>query len=86
FNILMCDSKYLYAHCSTKLAWVTRKAPFGKAKLVDEDLSIDFCHKMLPDDVITILATEPLTDNETWQRAQKGDFLVFKDGFQLSIK
>lgn len=83
FNMLLCDSKYLYAHCSTKLVWVTRKAPFGKAKLVDEEITIDFQHQLSPKDVITILATAPLTDNEEWQRAHKGDFLIFKDGEKI---
>jgi glutamine amidotransferase len=80
FNILMCDSKYLYAHCSTKLAWITRKAPFGKAKLVDDDMTVDFHKQTTPKDIFTIIATVPLTENEDWYRAQKGDFLVFKEG------
>ncbi len=80
FNILMCDSKYLYAHCSTKLVWITRQAPFGQAKLVDDDLSVDFQQKMAPNDIFTVLATTPLTDNEEWNKAQKGEFLIFKDG------
>lgn len=86
FNILLSDSKYLYAHCSTKLVWLTRQAPFGKAKLVDEDLTVDFHHKMQEKDLITILATAPLTDNENWIKAKKGDFLVFKEGRQVNLK
>jgi glutamine amidotransferase len=86
FNVLMSDSKYLYAHCSTKLVWITRKAPFGKAKLVDDDVMVDFCHHLAPKDVITILATAPLTSNEEWNRAQKGEFLVFKDGLRMALK
>lgn len=85
FNMLLCDSKYLYAHCSTKLVWITRKAPFGKAKLLDEDLTIDFCSQNSPTDIITVLATAPLTDNEEWERAHKGDFLIFKDGLQVAM-
>lgn len=84
FNILMSDSKYLYAHCSTKLVWITRKAPFGKAKLVDDDVTVDFNHQLKENDIITVLATAPLTDNEVWLRARKGDFLVFKDGQQVN--
>ncbi|MBN9288788.1 MAG: class II glutamine amidotransferase [Gammaproteobacteria bacterium 39-13] len=86
FNILMCDSKYLYAHCSTKLVWITRKAPFGKAKLVDDDMTVDFHQQTTPKDVFTIIATAPLTENEDWHRAQKGDFLVFKDGQRKIFK
>jgi glutamine amidotransferase len=80
----MSDSKYLYAHCSTKLVWITRKAPFGKAKLVDDDVTVDFNHQLKENDIITVLATAPLTDNEVWLRARKGDFLVFKDGQQVN--
>lgn len=85
FNFLLCDSRYLYAHCSTKLAWVTRKAPFGSAKLVDDDLKVDFHLHLAPEDVITILATTPLTANEEWYKAQKGEFLIFKEGLKIAF-
>ena len=82
FNFMLSDSKFLYAHCSTKLAWVTRRAPFplNKAKLVDDELELDFQKAMALDDIITIIATAPLTQNEEWNIAIKGDFLVFADG------
>lgn len=80
FNILMSDSKNLYGFCSTKMVWITRKAPFGKAHLVDEDLTLDYQEHSAPTDIITVVATAPLTKNETWQKAQKGQFLVFNNG------
>ena len=82
FNFMLCDSKYLYAHCSTKLAWITRRAPFSsrKAKLVDDDIELDFQKAMSPNDIITIIATTPLTNNENWTIGKKGDFLVFSEG------
>jgi len=80
FNTLMCDSKCLYAHCSTKLVWITRKAPFGEAKLVDDDLTVNFYQRMDPKDISTVLATAPLTANEEWCRAKKGEFFVFREG------
>tara|TARA_R110002110_G_scaffold383245_2_gene594609 strand:+ start:49969 stop:50748 length:780 start_codon:yes stop_codon:yes gene_type:complete len=80
FNFLLSDSKYLYAHCSTKLVWLTRKSPFGQATLVDEDLMVDFNDVSSAKDVISIIATQPLTHNEVWNKAEKGDFLVFRDG------
>lgn len=86
FNILMCDSKYLYAHCSTKLVWITRKAPFGKAKLVDDDMTVDFHQKNTPSDIFTVIATAPLTENEDWFRAEKGEFLIFKEGQRKIFK
>lgn len=80
FNFLFCDGKYLYAHCSTKLVWITRRSPFGKAKLLDHELEVDFHNVTTPSDVVTVIATEPLTHSEDWFRAEKGEFLVFKEG------
>jgi hypothetical protein len=31
--------RYLYAHCSTQLSWLTRRAPFGQARLMDADMT-----------------------------------------------
>lgn len=83
FNMLLCDSNYLYVHCSTKLAWVTRRFPFGKAKLVDDDLTVDFGSHLASKDVVTMIATTPLTHEEQWNKMQKGDFLVLKEGEHL---
>lgn len=85
FNFLLSDSRYLYGHCSTKLAWITREAPFGSAKLVDDDLKVDFHLHMAPNDVITIIATSPLTADEQWQKAQKGEFIIFKEGRKVDF-
>ncbi len=79
-NVLISDSRSLYAHCSTNLAWITRRAPFGTASLVDEELEVDFCKETTPDDVVTVLATRPLTGNEQWNIMEKGEFMVLKDG------
>lgn len=80
FNFLLSDSKFLYAHCSTKLVWITRRAPFGQAKLVDEDLEVDFSEVFSETDVISVIATQPLTSNEVWEKCKRGDFLVFQNG------
>jgi len=80
FNLLMSDSKVLFAHCSTKLVWLTRKAPFGKVHLVDKEVTVDFDALIDPKKVFTVLATSPLTKDEPWQKAEPGEFLVFKSG------
>ena len=80
FNALLSDAKHLYAYCSTKLAWVTRRAPFGEASLIDTEMTIDFSDETTPNDVVSVVATRPLTDNEEWHILKKGDFLVFLDG------
>lgn len=80
FNILMTDSKYLFSYCSTKLAWITRKAPFGEASLTDTELTVDFMQETTPKDVVTVISTRPLTDNEQWNEMAQGELTVFKQG------
>ena len=80
FNMLMSDSTCLYTACSTTLCWLTRSAPFGQASLIDEEMSVDFSRETTPDDVVTVVATQPLTANEDWECMKKGEFQVFRDG------
>ena len=80
FNALLSDGQGLYVSCSTKLCYVERKAPFGQAALIDEDLEVDFSRETTPDDRVLILASRPLTRNETWTAVAPGTSLVLKDG------
>jgi len=80
FNMLMSDSRVLYAYNTTKLSYLTRRAPFGAAHLVDDDIAVDFCQKTTPADIVTVIATTPLTDNETWTALDHNKLYVFKDG------
>jgi len=84
FNMLLSDGDFLMAFCSTKLSWITRKAPFGKATLKDVDMQIDFCAHTTPNDVVTVVATEPLTSDEQWQTCEQGELITFIDGHLLS--
>ena len=79
--MLLSDSTCLYAACSTKLCWLTRSAPFGQASLIDEEMSVDFSRETTPDDVVTVVATQPLTDNEDWECMESGEFQVFRNGW-----
>ena len=79
-NILLSDSKYLYALCSSKLCWITRRAPFGPASLVDADLTVNFEKETTPHDVVTVVATQPLTRDEEWRKMMRGQFCIFADG------
>ncbi|MBM9575953.1 class II glutamine amidotransferase [Leptospira sp. 201903070] len=79
-NLLFSDSKHLYAFCSTKLSWITRKSPFGKARLLDADLSVDFRKVTRPGDIVTVIATQPLTSNEEWNPFSPGEFQVWRKG------
>jgi glutamine amidotransferase len=80
FNVLMTNGDVLFAHCSSKLQWLQRRAPFSKASLVDCDLSVDLGELNSPDDRMIIVATEPLTEDEPWTPLQTGELLVMKDG------
>lgn len=80
FNLLLADGEYLYTYCSTKLAHITRRAPFGKAELSDAELTVNFAEHTTTDDIVSVVATEPLTCNEEWVRMLPGELLVWRHG------
>jgi len=80
FSFLLSDSRVLYVYCSNYMCWITRRAPFGEARLIDTGALVDFSELTTPKDVVTVIASRPLTDNEEWNKMEKGEFLVFKDG------
>lgn len=79
-NVLLSDSQHLYAFCSTQLCWLTRRAPFGVARLLDEEMTVDFCQETTPADIVTVIATRPLTGNEQWDCMSPGSLRVFEGG------
>lgn len=83
FNMLMSDSRTLYCYCATKLCWITRRAPFGVARLKDADITVDFVEVTTPDDIVTVIATEPLTNNEAWTPVSPGRLIAFRDGLPI---
>jgi glutamine amidotransferase len=83
FNFMLSDSRHLYAHCSTKMCWITRRAPFGKARLIDEDMTVNFNEVTTPNDIVTVIATQPLTENEEWNIMTRNSFEIFYDGLPL---
>jgi glutamine amidotransferase len=80
FNFLLADGRQLFARCATKLCYIVRKAPFAKATLADDDLSIDFSTVTTPRDRVAIIATAPLTRDEQWTIGQPGQMWVFRRG------
>jgi len=80
FNFLLSDSRALFGHCSTKLAYVERKAPFARAALADDDLEVDFSQVTTPRDRVLVVATTPLTRNEQWQTIAPDTLQMFVDG------
>jgi glutamine amidotransferase len=83
FNVLMSDASSLYVFCTTKISWLTRKAPFTDAQLLDADLRVDFKQETSESDVVTVIATEPLTVNEQWTAMKNGEFIVFSNGAKM---
>ena len=82
--MLLSDRDHLYCFCATKLSWITRKAPFGQASLSDADVNVDFGEETTPNDVVSVVATQPLTDNEIWHNMLPGDMLVLHKGVALN--
>lgn len=66
FNFLLSNGDCLFAHRSTDLHYIIRQAPFPVAHLKDEDVTVDFNEVTTPNDRVALIATLPLTDNETW--------------------
>ena len=80
FNFCLSNGQAMWAHCSTDLYYIVREHPFTTAHLKDADVLIDFAQHTTPDDRVAVIATQPLTDNETWHKMAQHEFLVFKDG------
>ena len=77
FNITLTNGEYLFAYCSNNLHWLTRKAPFGKARLIDAEMMVDFNQETSEKDIVTIIATQPLTNNEPWLKMQSTEWQLF---------
>lgn len=84
FNCLLSDGDWLFVFCSSKLAQITRRAPFGPATLRDVDMRVDFDSQTTPDDVVTVIATEPLTGDEAWTLFEPGDWSLWRLGERIA--
>jgi predicted glutamine amidotransferase len=79
-NFLFSNGECLISHCSTRLTYIVRKAPFTTARLKDQDVSVDFGSLTTNQDRVAVIATTPLTDNEDWQTLNPGTLVMFKNG------
>jgi len=79
-NYLLSNGDCLFAHCSTRLSYIVRQAPFAVAHLRDQDLSIDFRAVTTVEDRVAVIATVPLTDNECWTTMDSGSLWLFAEG------
>ncbi len=80
FNCLLSNGDWVFSYCTTKMTHITRRAPFGPATLKDADMTVDFHAETTPNDVVTVIATDPLTDNEAWVLYQPGEWKLWRDG------
>ena len=80
FNFLLSNGQALFAHCSTHLFYIVRQWPFSTAHLIDADMSVDFSQTNHAGDRVSVIATQPLTDNETWTQFEDGELIMFADG------
>lgn len=80
FNALISNGQWLFVTATSRLHWLTRRAPFRKATLADPPLQVDFSALTTSNDVVTILSTEPLTTDEHWQPFQAGESLLLQAG------
>ncbi|PJG82918.1 class II glutamine amidotransferase [Caviibacterium pharyngocola] len=84
FNFILSNGEWMIAHCSTNLHYLTRQAPFGKARRIDDDGVIDFRDHTKEGDKVTIIATFPLTKDEVWTKMEHGGFVLFKEGDKIA--
>ncbi|MBO9490810.1 class II glutamine amidotransferase [Endozoicomonas sp. G2_1] len=84
FNLILTNGDQLFAYCANNLHWLTRRAPFGQASLIDAEMSVDFQQETTPNDIVTVIATQPLTDDENWHKMMPGQWQLFCQGEQLA--
>jgi glutamine amidotransferase len=82
FNFLLADGEHLFARGGDNLYYTERRAPFGHATLVDAELRVHFGDILGPDEDarMAVVATHPLTRDETWHKVAPGSLLVFSQG------
>ena len=80
FNLLLSNGDWLFTFCTTKMASITRRAPFGPARLKDADVTVDFESETTPNDIVSVIVTEPLTSDETWDIYKPGEWRLWRRG------
>jgi glutamine amidotransferase len=56
---------------------LTRRAPFGNASLIDAEMAVDFQKETTCNDIVTVIATQPLTDDEKWHKMFPSQWQLF---------
>lgn len=81
FNFMLSNGDLMFAHASTLLHYIIRQAPFGEARLLDDDeVAIDFSTVTTQTDRVAVMATLPLTENEQWHQLACNELVLFHHG------
>lgn len=82
FNFLFADGQSLFARCGDSLHAIERRAPFGPATLVDAEVRVHFGDVLGASENArqAVVATAPLTRDETWHKLAAGSLLVLGQG------
>lgn len=83
FNFLLSDGNYLFAYGHTSLYFVKRESPFPTVTLKYSKYKLNLNEIKSPDEKAIIIATEPLTKEENWQKFE--GLKLFKDGEEIKI-
>jgi glutamine amidotransferase len=62
------------------LHYTTREYPFTTCHLRDIDYALDFSTCTTKDDRVSVIATQPLTDDEQWTEISRGELILFDQG------
>lgn len=83
FNFLFSDTRYLYAHRSTHLFYVSRECASQTECLKSGELTIRLAQGSNGSQRVAAVATEPLTGNEEWQPLPEGKVVTFLCGERI---
>ena len=79
-NFVLADGRRLFARCGDRLSHIVRRPPLGRAMLVDAEMEVNFEEVLHGTGALAVVATEPLTRDETWVDATPGTLLAFENG------
>ena len=82
FNFIMSDSEYLFCYYSgyNELYYVIRSYGNKALTLKDADFEINVSDMKKIGEKAVIIATNPLTKEEEWNKFEEGELKVFKNG------
>ena len=82
-NFLLSDSAYLYAHRSTNLFYVERQCVPARESFGSASLRVALIPAQSGSRHVSLIATQPLTADETWLPLPLGEVVVFQHGLRV---